>query len=59
MTDKDMIENRTFDEIAVGDSASLVRTLSREDIQLFALVSGDVNPAHLDASSRGAMSFAA
>ena len=49
MTDKDMIENRTFDEIAVGDSASLVRTLSREDIQLFALVSGDVNPAHLDA----------
>ena len=57
MTDKDMIENRTFDEIAVGDSASLVRTLSREDIQLFALVSGDVNPAHLDAEfARGDVS---
>lgn len=48
MADPDIIENRTFDEIAVGDTASLVRTLSREDIQLFALASGDVNPAHLD-----------
>jgi hypothetical protein len=27
----DMIENRTFDEINVGESASLVRKLSRED----------------------------
>ena len=48
MTDTDMIENRVFEEIAVGDSASLTRTLSQRDIQLFALVSGDVNPAHLD-----------
>jgi acyl dehydratase len=42
------IENRTFDEIDVGDSASLARTLSRKDIELFAVMSGDVNPAHLD-----------
>jgi phosphate acetyltransferase len=42
------IENRTFDEIEVGESASLERTLSREDIELFAVMSGDVNPAHLD-----------
>jgi acyl dehydratase len=42
------IENKTFDEIQVGDSASLVRTLSKEDIELFAVMSGDVNPAHLD-----------
>jgi acyl dehydratase len=42
------IENRTFDEIKVGDSASLVRTLSKEDIELFAAMSGDINPAHLD-----------
>lgn len=42
------IENRTFDEISVGDSASVVRTLSQEDIELFAIMSGDVNPAHLD-----------
>lgn len=48
MADPDIIENRTFDEIVVGDTASLTRALSRQDIQLFALASGDVNPAHLD-----------
>ena len=42
------IENRTFDEIAVGDSASLDRTLAQRDIELFAAMSGDVNPAHMD-----------
>ncbi len=42
------IENRTFDEIRPGDSARLVRTLKPEDIQLFAIMSGDVNPAHVD-----------
>jgi len=43
-----MIENRTYEEISVGDSASLTRTLTHQDIELFALVSGDVNPAHMD-----------
>jgi phosphate acetyltransferase len=42
------IENRTFDEIQVGDSATLARTLQPRDIQLFAIMSGDVNPAHVD-----------
>lgn len=42
------IENRTFDEISVGDTASLTRTLTEGDIKLFAVMSGDVNPAHLD-----------
>ena len=44
----DQIENRTFDEIAVGESACLVRQLTERDIQLFAVMSGDVNPAHVD-----------
>jgi phosphate acetyltransferase len=44
----DYVENRTFDEIAIGDSASCVRTLTREDISLFAVMSGDVNPSHVD-----------
>ncbi|MGO9958338.1 MAG: bifunctional enoyl-CoA hydratase/phosphate acetyltransferase [Solirubrobacteraceae bacterium] len=43
-----LIENRTFDEIAIGESAALQRTLSRQDIELFAVMSGDVNPAHVD-----------
>lgn len=42
------IENRTFDEIMVGDTAQLQRTLRTQDIELFAVVSGDVNPAHID-----------
>lgn len=44
----DVIENHTYDELQIGDSASLVRTLSANDIKLFAGVSGDVNPAHVD-----------
>jgi phosphotransacetylase/acyl dehydratase len=43
------IENRTFDEIKPGDTARLTRTLTHKDIELFAIVSGDVNPMHLDA----------
>ena len=42
------IENRTFDEIKLGDTASLVRTLTYKDIEVFAIMSGDVNPAHMD-----------
>src|SRR3974390_1137324 len=44
----DYNENRTFDEIHVGDSASLVKTLTSQDLRLFAAVSGDVNPTHVD-----------
>jgi phosphate acetyltransferase len=45
----ELIENRTFDEIGVGDSATLERTLTEQDITLFAVMSGDINPAHVDA----------
>src|SRR5512143_2375716 len=44
----EVIENRTYAEIAVGDSATLVRTLRPEDIQMFAIMSGDFNPTHVD-----------
>lgn len=40
--------NKTFDEIHVGDSASLTRTLKPEDVKLFAILTGDVNPAVVD-----------
>jgi phosphate acetyltransferase/phosphate butyryltransferase len=42
------IENRTFAEMKIGDSASLIRQLTQKDIDLFAIISGDVNPAHVD-----------
>ncbi|MCB2046937.1 MAG: bifunctional enoyl-CoA hydratase/phosphate acetyltransferase [Novosphingobium sp.] len=48
MSDPEYVENRTFSEIEVGASASLTRVLGQREIQLFALASGDVNPAHLD-----------
>ncbi|MET3106277.1 phosphotransacetylase/acyl dehydratase [Oxalobacteraceae bacterium GrIS 2.11] len=43
-----LITNITFDEIEIGASATLTRTLSYKDIELFAIVSGDINPAHVD-----------
>ncbi|NKN38328.1 bifunctional enoyl-CoA hydratase/phosphate acetyltransferase [Agrobacterium sp. a22-2] len=46
--DQTLMTNRTFDELSVGDSATLVRTVRREDIDLFATSSGDFNPTHLD-----------
>ena len=44
----ELIENRTFDEIKIGDIATLERTLTEQDIMLFAVMSGDINPAHVD-----------
>lgn len=42
------LENRTINEIRVGDTASFTKTLTKRDTQLFALTSGDINPVHLD-----------
>lgn len=46
--DQELLTNRIFDEIVIGESASLVRAVRHDDIELFAAVSGDANPAHLD-----------
>ena len=46
----DLIENLTFGELKPGDTASLVRTLTYKDIEVFAIMSGDVNPTHVDES---------
>lgn len=44
----DTLDNITYDELRVGQSARLARTLGQQDILAFAAVSGDINPAHLD-----------
>lgn len=44
------IENVLFDEIKVGQTASISRTLTYKDIELFAILSGDFNPEHVDPS---------
>ena len=41
------LRNRTFDQLAVGDSASLTHVMGEPDIALFAAVAGDLNPSHL------------
>ncbi|MCA1770836.1 MAG: bifunctional enoyl-CoA hydratase/phosphate acetyltransferase [Halomonas sp.] len=46
--DDRFIENRTFDEIQIGDEAHLQKRLTLDDIKLFAIMSGDVNPSHVD-----------
>ena len=37
-----------FEDLAVGQTASFAKTVSEADIVLFAGVSGDTNPVHLD-----------
>ena len=48
VTPDTQLTNTTYDELEVGMSASLVKRLTMQDIQLFAVMSGDYNPAHLD-----------
>lgn len=46
----EFLRNRTFDDLKPGDTASIVRTVAREDLELFAAVSGEMNPARFDAA---------
>ncbi|MBF0302918.1 MAG: MaoC family dehydratase [Desulfamplus sp.] len=39
---------RTIEELKIGDFEEFSKTISESDIYLFAGVSGDMNPAHID-----------
>ena len=43
------LENRPYNTLSLGDSATFEKTLTETELVLFAAVSGDVNPVHLDA----------
>lgn len=45
----DKLENCTYEELQIGDSAHYQRLCSEQDIILMAATSGDENPIHLDA----------
>ena len=45
---KKVFHNVTFNELKIGQSATIEKKITQDDIELFAGVSGDVNPAHLD-----------
>lgn len=49
MTKKSYMESVPFDELTLGRQARLTRVLTKEDIELFAAVTGDINPAHTNA----------
>lgn len=42
---------RSIDTIQIGDSASFSKTVTESDIILFAGISGDFNPAHMNSDS--------
>ena len=42
------MENRPFDQIRPGDHDAPTRRINLADIEMFAAMSGDVNPWHLD-----------
>lgn len=42
------LSNYTYDEITIGQSAEYSKAVTEADIQMFAAVSGDINPLHLD-----------
>ncbi len=54
---QDYIDNVVYDDITLGQNARTVRTLTLDDINAFAAVSGDTNPAHLDAAYADATLF--
>ena len=43
-----MMIGKSIDELKVGDAAELAKTVSESDIYLYAGVTGDFNPAHIN-----------
>ena len=52
-----MLHNRTYDELNTGDTAQISHRVTERDLILFATVSGDVNPVHLDEAFAAATPF--
>ncbi len=51
------LSDYTYDEISIGQTASYSKAIGEQDIQLFAIVSGDNNPVHLDAEFAAGTAF--
>lgn len=50
-------KNLALADIRVGDMATFSRTWEESDVQLFAKVSGDFNPLHMDGEYAGTTKF--
>jgi acyl dehydratase len=44
----DLIIGKTMDEIEIGETASRSKTVTETDIQLYAGITGDFNPVHIN-----------
>ncbi len=44
------VSNVPYDALEIGQKASISKSVEERDVQLFAAVSGDNNPVHLDAA---------
>ena len=56
------LKNRTWDELKVGDTASIEKLVTSRDLFLFAHASGNLNPLnipHLDVENEGSTSVVA
>jgi 3-hydroxybutyryl-CoA dehydratase len=42
------MKGKTIKEIKIGDKASFQKTISESDVYLYAGITGDINPAHID-----------
>lgn len=42
------MRGKTVDQLRVGDTAEFAKTISEADVYLFAGVTGDLNPAHIN-----------
>lgn len=51
------VQNVPYEELEVGQKANFQRSVTERDIQLFAEVSGDRNPVHLDADYAATTQF--
>jgi len=51
------LENITYDELHVGDYATFTKSLTDEELVLFAAASGDVNPVSLDREYASSTTF--
>ena len=43
------MKSYTYDEIEIGQSASVTKTISEYDVYAYAGITGDLNPAHINA----------
>lgn len=42
------MKGKSIDQLSLGDSASFQKTISETDVYLYAGITGDINPAHIN-----------